>query len=63
VFVTLFDKEPWPDSPIDFAIEFFGSTPRATVEAAVAENTRLKEEIKAVEARIAEIQKEFDDPE
>jgi exonuclease VII large subunit len=59
--VTLYDADPRPESPIDFAIDFFGSTPRAAVEAAVAENARLKEEIKAAEARIAEIQKEFED--
>jgi hypothetical protein len=61
VFVTLFETDPHPENPIDFAIDFFGATPRATVDAAVAENTRLKDEIKATEARIAEVQKQLEE--
>jgi hypothetical protein len=63
VFVTLFETDPWPENPIDWAIDFFQATPRGVVEAAVAENNRLKNEIAAAEARIAEIEKQLEDAE
>jgi hypothetical protein len=61
VFVTLFEEEKWPDDPIDYARKFFGSTPREEIEAAVAENARLKDELKVMEAKIADLQKQLED--
>jgi hypothetical protein len=37
VFSQLFDADPRPESPIDFAIEYFDATPRAAVEARIVE--------------------------
>jgi hypothetical protein len=57
VFVTLFETDPWPEDALEYARTFFGSTPRSEIEAAVAENTQLKADIQATEARIAEVQR------
>jgi hypothetical protein len=50
-----------PEDPVLFAREFFHSTPQAEIDAALAENSRLKSEIADVEARIAEVQKQLDE--
>lgn len=60
LFVTMFEEDKWPENPIEYARSFFGSTPKEDIDAAVAENTRLKEEIRAAEARIADLQRKLD---
>jgi hypothetical protein len=57
VFVTLFEEEPWPDDAIQYARGFFGSTSREDIDAAVADNARLKEELRILEGRLAELEK------
>jgi hypothetical protein len=53
----LFEEDPWPDDAIEYARGFFGSTSREDIDTAVAENARLKEELRAVEARLADLEK------
>lgn len=61
VFVTLFEEDVWPDDPIDYARNFFKATPKEEIEAAVAENERLKKEITEVEAKITEVTKQLEE--
>lgn len=61
VFVTLFEEDVWPDDPIDYARNFFKATPKEEIDAAVAENERLKKEITDVEAKIAEVKKQLEE--
>lgn len=63
VFVTLFEEPQWPDDALEYAKKFFGSTPKEDIDAAVAENQRIKAEIQAVEAKIAEVQKQIEESE
>ena len=60
LFVTLFEEPQWPDDAIGYARAFFGSTSRAEIEEAIAENNRLKEEVKAAEQKIEEVKKQLD---
>ena len=60
LFVTLYEEPQWPDDATGYARGFFGSTTRAEIDEAVAENTRLKEEVKAVEQKIEEAKKRLD---
>jgi hypothetical protein len=59
-FVTMFEEDKWPDDPIEYARGFLGSTPREEIDAAVAENARLKSEVQALEAQVAEVQHQLD---
>jgi hypothetical protein len=51
-FVTMFEEDKWPDDPIEYARGFLGSTSREDIDAAVAENARLKTEVQALEAQV-----------
>jgi hypothetical protein len=59
-FVTMFEEDKWPDDPIEYARGFLGSTSREDIDAAVAENARLKSEAQALEAQVAEAQRQLD---
>lgn len=61
MFVTLFEEDVWPDDPIDYARKFFKATPKEEIDAAVAENERLKKEITDVEAKIADLNKQLEE--
>jgi hypothetical protein len=52
----MFEEDKWPDDPIEYARGFLGSTSREDIDAAVAENARLKSEVQALEAQVAEVQ-------
>ena len=55
----MFEEDVWPDDPIDYARKFFKGTPKSDIDAAVAENERLKKEVGEAEAKLAELQKQL----
>jgi hypothetical protein len=60
VFVTLFEEDQWPDNALEYARGFFGSTSREDIDTAVADNARLKEELRVLEARVADAEKRLE---
>lgn len=61
LFVTMYDEEKWPEDTITYARSFFGSVSRAEIDEAVAENNRLKEEVRATEERLEEVRKQHEE--
>ena len=55
----MFEEDVWPDDPVDYARKFFKATSKADIDAAVAENERLKKEVSEAEAKLAELQKQL----
>lgn len=57
----MFEEEKWPDDPIEYAKNFFKATPQSEIDAAVAKNARLKEELQNLEKQVAELQQKVEE--
>jgi hypothetical protein len=57
----MYEEDVWPEDAIAYARGFFGSTSREDIDAAVAENARLKQQIQETQAVIADLQKQLNE--
>jgi hypothetical protein len=57
----MFEEDVWPEDAIAYARGFFGTTSREDIDAAVAENARLKQEIQGAEALVADLQRQLNE--
>jgi hypothetical protein len=57
----MYEEDVWPEDAIAYARGFFGSTSREDIDAAVAENARLKQQIQETEAVISDLQKQLNE--